>query len=196
MESALNILSSPLPGEADPLVQSLVQSLRRRRDAAARCRRSSFFSSMTARRASMMSSADIRLEIGEREVRLVAEGARDVAARLTFAAGGGSGDGLGARLHSPAFRSALRAPAHARARSRSSAPIWFSVRRAWTLRRIVTPRSLVKPAALIGAGAIGEMVGPRVLACLTRVSTPRSFLVSSSRQRIAARPSYGCRPGA
>ena len=84
MESALNILSSPLPGEADGLVQSLVRAFAG--DPTLRSLPSKFLFLVDDGEPGLDDVvADIRLEIGEGEVRLVAEGARDVAVRLDVA---------------------------------------------------------------------------------------------------------------
>lgn len=84
MEAALNILSSPSPGQADALVQSLTQAFAT--DAALRSLPSKFLFLVDDGVLGLADvSADIRLEIGEESVFLVAEGAREVAARLAFA---------------------------------------------------------------------------------------------------------------
>ena len=154
MESALNILSSPLPSEADPLVQSLVRAFAG--DAKLRSLPSKFLFLVDGGALGLDDVlADIRLEIGEREVRLVAEGARDVAVRLTF---------------TEAAEAAM-ALARAFIRLRSEAP--FARRR---MRALIAElgadlvfreagldaaphryeKSLVRSGALIGAGAIGD----------------------------------------
>ena len=154
MEAALNILSSPLPGEADALVQSVAQAFSG--DATLRSLPGKFlFLADNGAPGLGDVLADIRLEIGAGEVFLIAEGARDVAARLAFAEAA----------------EAAMALAGAFIRLRSDAP--FARRR---MRALIaelgadavfreagldaaphrSARPLARPAALIGAGTIGE----------------------------------------
>ncbi|MFY9655616.1 MAG: precorrin-3B synthase [Methylocystis sp.] len=155
MEAALNILSSPLPGEADALVKSLAQAFAR--DTTLRSLPSKFlFLADDAGPGLADVVADIRLEIGEGEVRLVAEGARNVAVRLAV------GEAAEAAM----------ALARAFIRLRSEAP--FARRR---MRALIAelgadvvfreagleadqhrnPRPPAKSVTLIGAGAIGDL---------------------------------------
>ena len=154
MEAALNILSSPLPGEADALVESLAQAFAG--DAELRNLPSKFlFLADDGAPGLADVLADIRLELREGGVSLVAEGARDIVApvALTEAA------------------EAAMALARAFIRLRTEAP--FARRRMRALigelgaeavfREAglgVAPRcdlqARANPAAFIGAGTIGE----------------------------------------
>jgi precorrin-3B synthase len=155
MEAALNILSSPLPGQADALVESLTQAFAG--DAALRALPSKFlFLADDGAPGLADVLADIRVEIDDAGACVVAEGAREVGVRLGFA---------------DAAEAAM-ALARAFIRLRSEAP--FERRRMRALIAelgaeavfreaglSVAPRSDLQAransAALIGASAIGEI---------------------------------------
>jgi len=154
MEAALNILSSPLPGQADALVESLAQAFAG--DAALRSLPAKFlFLADDGAPGLADVLADIRLEISGAGASLIAEGAREVAAQLTFA---------------DAAKAAM-ALARAFIRLRAEAP--FARRR---MRALIAElgaeavfreagldvaprrdlRARTNPAALIGAATLGE----------------------------------------
>ncbi len=84
MEAALNILSSPSSGQADALVQSLAQAFAQ--DAALRSLPGKFLFLVDDGAPGLADvAADIRLEIGQGGVCLIAEGASEVAVQLAFA---------------------------------------------------------------------------------------------------------------
>ncbi len=154
MEAALNILSSPLPGRADALVQSLAQAFAG--DTALRALPSKFLFLVDDGGPGLADVlADIRLEIGDGGAFLVAEGAREVAARLAFAEAAEAALALArafirlraeapfARRRMRALIAELGAEAVFREAGLSLAP-----------RRDLQTRA--NPAALIGARTIGE----------------------------------------
>ena len=154
MEAALNILSSPLPGQADAVVESLALAFAG--DAAVRALPAKFlFLADDGSPGLADVLADIRLEIGDAGVSLVAEGARDVAAPLAFAQAPQAAMALARafirlRAEAPFARGRMRAlvaelgaEAVFREAGLSVAP-----------RRDLRARP--NPAALIGAKAIGE----------------------------------------
>jgi sulfite reductase beta subunit-like hemoprotein len=154
MESALNILSSPSPGEADSLVQSLVRAFAG--DATLRSLPSKFLFLVDDGAPGLDDIlADIRLEIGEGEVRVVAEGARDVAARLDVAQAAEAAMALARafillRAEAPFARRRMRALI-----AELGADLVF---REAGLEAAPhrNPGPFFKPATIIGAGAISE----------------------------------------
>ena len=154
MEAALNILSSPLPGPADAVVQSLTKAFSV--DAALGSLPGKFLFLVDDGAPGLADvAADIRLELSGDAVFLVAEGAREVAARVAAAQAA----------------EAAMALALAFIRLRSGAP--FERRRMRALIAELGPEAVfreaglrsalrgdirtgVNPAAFIGARAIGE----------------------------------------
>jgi precorrin-3B synthase len=154
MESALNILSSPLPGEADGLVQSLVRAFAG--DPTLRSLPSKFLFLVDDGAPGLADVlADIRLEIGEGEVRVVAEGAHDVAARFDLAEAAGAAMALA--------RAFIRLRAEASFARRRMRALLAELGAEVVFREAgleaaphASPRTSTRPAALIGAGIIGE----------------------------------------